>query len=276
MNVLITAGGNTEKIDDVRAIRNTGTGRLGALVAEKVAASGAQIFYVCDRHAVTPRASDVTVIHADNVTALETAVREVCSGRRIDAVVHSMAVSDYQVRNVTTVEAAARSVETAIRSSMIYDGEPALRAEGAALGSDAPGTAAPSGPGESGAIEDAIMNAPPAAAGGKISSGHDDLLIMLKRAPKIISMFRSLAPDAMLVGFKLLSGVSEKELVRVGLDLLRRNGCDYVLANDMDSLRDGGHTGHLIAADGAYTTYEGKDAIAGAIAAAVEGGRRNG
>jgi phosphopantothenate-cysteine ligase len=230
MNIVITAGGNTEKIDEVRVIRNTGTGRLGALVAEKLATQREKehkerIFYICDRHAVTPRAAGVSVIRADDVTALGEAVREVCAGRRIDAVVHSMAVSDYRVKNVTTVSKAAEA--------------------------------------------GSVIGAPDIREGGKISSDLEDVLVVLERAPKIISLFRGLAPDAVIVGFKLLSDVNEEELIRSGRTLLIKNDCDYVLANDMKHLRGGGHLGHLITRDGSYETYDGKEAIAGAIATAV-------
>jgi phosphopantothenate-cysteine ligase len=117
------------------------------------------------------------------------------------------------------------------------------------------------------------MNAPSARSGGKISSDLDDVLVVLERAPKVISMFRGLAPDAVIVGFKLLTDVSEDKLIRVGYGLLERNDCDYVLANDMKSLKGGGHIGHLIARDGSHGTYDGKEAIAEAIAEAVKGGR---
>jgi phosphopantothenate-cysteine ligase len=257
MNILITAGGNTERIDEVRAIKNTGTGRLGALVAERLAAGAGpggsapvaadsaaegaansaatraadredgdpRIFYVCDRHAAVPKAGCVTVIRADDVTALGSAVRDVCGARRVDAVVHSMAVSDYRVKRVTTAAAAAGAGG--------IDGAPDLR------------------------------------EGGKINSDLEDLLVVLERAPKIIALFRGLAPDAVIVGFKLLSGVSEAELIGAGLGLLEKNDCDYVLANDMKYLKDGGHIGHLIERDGSYSTYDGKEAIADAIAKTV-------
>jgi phosphopantothenate-cysteine ligase len=248
MNILITAGGNTEKIDEVRMIRNTGTGRLGALVAENILASNAdaRIFYLCDRHAVAPAADTtgdttgdtignttgdkVTVVHADDVTALEAAVRKVCEENRIDAVIHSMAVSDYRVKNVTT----AMNV--------------------AAAGN--------------------IANAKDVRDGGKISSDLNDVLVVLERAPKIISLYRGLAPSAVIVGFKLLADVSEEELIEVGYKLLKKNDCDYVLANDMKYLSSGEHIGHLIARDGSYETYDGKTTIAGAIAAAVRDGAK--
>jgi phosphopantothenate-cysteine ligase len=215
MNVLITAGGNTEKIDDVRAIRNTGTGRLGSLVAGKLAAAGARIFYVCDRRAVIPQAQGIEVmgadnmdartqgveiINADDVTELEAAVRTACTEHRIDAVVHSMAVSDYRVKNVTTSKDAACSVAAAIS-----EGESGLRVAGASHRGDAVESyTAQQAAFTAGMISRAITAAAPVNGKGKISSDNEDLLVVLERAPKIISMLRPLAPDAVIVGFKLL------------------------------------------------------------------------
>ena len=49
INVIVTAGGTSEPIDNVRRIANTGTGRLGSLIAEELAADAmvGHIFYVC-------------------------------------------------------------------------------------------------------------------------------------------------------------------------------------------------------------------------------------
>jgi phosphopantothenate-cysteine ligase len=257
MNILITAGGNTEKIDDVRSIRNTGTGRLGALVAEKLIASdaNAHIFYVCDRHAVTPRGSKVSITRADDVTSLGEVVHRICSENSIDAMVHSMAVSDYRVKNVTTIADVADAVKRYCLNGVngIYEnGEISGKSDGS-----------------QNSLEKEIANSKDVREGGKISSNLDDVLVVLERAPKIISLYRELAPNAIIVGFKLLADVEEDELVRVGYGLLKKNDCDYVLANDMKYLSRGGHIGHMIARDGSYSTYDGKDAIAGAIADAI-------
>jgi phosphopantothenate-cysteine ligase len=242
MNILITAGGNTEKIDSVRSIRNTGTGRLGALIAEKLigAGGGHNIFSVSDRQAATPRADGFTAVRADDVTALEAAVRGLCAEHRFDAIVHSMAVSDYRVKNVTTAMNAAKAAAERTCAA-------------------APEAATPE------ELADSIANAQPVSEEGKISSNLDDVLVVLERAPKIISTLRGLAPDAVIVGFKLLANVSEEELVRVGYDLLKKNDCDYVLANDTKYLDRGEHIGHLIERGGSYLTYGSKEEIADAI-----------
>jgi len=299
MNILITAGGNTEKIDDVRAIRNTGTGRLGALIAEKfaLADNANRVFYICDHHAEKPfelksfraflerygqyddisilaEAHDrISVSYADDVISLGDEVNRVCSAQRIDAVVHSMAVSDYRVKNVTTATLAAEHASETLYNKAFTDGYDTGRSDGIWFDF----WSLLKKPKSSGVpwllkdtVANAILNAPSVREGGKISSDLNDVLVVLERAPKIISLYRGLAPNAVLVGFKLLSGVSEEELIRVGHALLKKNDCDYVLANDSKYLSAGEHIGHLIGRDGNHTTYDGKDAIADAILSAIK------
>jgi phosphopantothenate-cysteine ligase len=333
MNILITAGGNTEKIDDVRAIRNTGTGQLGALIAEKLALASAvdRVFYICDRRAVKPferksfrefqerygqyddigilsEAYDrISVSYADDVISLRDEVTRVCSAQRIDAVVHSMAVSDYRVKNVTTVAHAGERVSETLYKTLYneaYTGNGGkghcddtgrsddtgrnsntgrsndTERNGNTGHSDDPGSNFRSLLKETAhsrippllqdAAASAIASAPSVREGGKISSDLDDVLVVLERAPKVISLYRGLAPGAIIVGFKLLSGVDEEELIRVGHALLKKNDCNYVLANDAKYFSAGEHIGHLIGRGGSYRTYDGKDAIADAIAAAVK------
>jgi phosphopantothenate-cysteine ligase len=108
---------------------------------------------------------------------------------------------------------------------------------------------------------------------GKIPSDVDDLVIFMQRTPKVISMLRGLLPEAVIVGFKLLDGVSEGQLVEVGRALLKKNDCDFVLANDLRNIDAAGHIGHLIDRSGAYVTYNNKEEIARGIAGAVICGR---
>jgi phosphopantothenate-cysteine ligase len=249
MNILITAGGTTEHIADVRAITNTGTGRLGSMVADLLAQSARvdRIFYVCNRGAIRPTDNEKTsVTFIGDVLTLEKAVKDILTASSIDAVVHSMAVSDYRVRTVSTadeISAAAAKLTGTQRSSAA-----SVIAE---------------------AIRKSIVDAPNIRSGGKISSYHDDLVIVMEKTPKIISMFRKLAPEALLIGFKLLADVSKTELVQTALKLLQKNDLDYVLANDYKYLQEGRHIGHLVDSSGAFVTYESKEAIATAIASAV-------
>ena len=83
----------------------------------------------------------------------------------------------------------------------------------------------------------------------KLSSKQSDLIIKLKPTPKIISYIKKLSPKTYLVGFKLLTGVSEQELKKVAYNLLQKNDCNLVIANDIKNINDSGHKAFLIDAN---------------------------
>lgn len=98
MNILITAGGTVERIDAVRSITNNATGRLGSLIADDIAAFGSSynIFYICAKDAVRPKTKKASIIEITDTASLEAEVKHLFQTRRIDTVIHSMAVSDYR------------------------------------------------------------------------------------------------------------------------------------------------------------------------------------
>jgi phosphopantothenate-cysteine ligase len=100
---------------------------------------------------------------------------------------------------------------------------------------------------------------------GKLGSDAEEITLTLKRNPKIISMFRGLAPNAVLVGFKLTSGLSEEETISAGHALLVKNNCDFVLANDTANLTSEGHRGYLIQKEKTFEVFCGKAEIAANI-----------
>jgi phosphopantothenate-cysteine ligase len=57
-NIIITAGGTSEKIDEVRVISNFSSGRLGLAVAksflESDSADVGKIYYLCDKNTNAP------------------------------------------------------------------------------------------------------------------------------------------------------------------------------------------------------------------------------
>jgi phosphopantothenate-cysteine ligase len=57
----------------------------------------------------------------------------------------------------------------------------------------------------------------------KLSSNINNLIITLKKTPKIIGMIKKLQPETTLVGFKLLSNAAEEELIDIGYSLLEKN-----------------------------------------------------
>jgi len=250
MRILITSGGTTEKIDEVRSISNNSTGKLGKSIAETFASleETEKICYICGLSAAEPNTSKAEVKRVGSVAELEAEVRSVLSSEHIDAVIHCMAVSDYSVDRVTT----SNLIGTSISRSLADEG--ALRESEEKAGE---------------IIKNAVLNAETLSNGSKISSDVDDLVLLLKRTPKIISMFKQLAPKAVLVGFKLLNDVSYEKLIETGYGVLKRNDCDFVLANDLKEVSSGQHIGYLIDANRQVERMTSKKEIADKIASAV-------
>lgn len=96
----------------------------------------------------------------------------------------------------------------------------------------------------------------------KISSDEDNIVLVLKKAPKIISIIKNLSPATYLVGFKLLDGVSTDKLITVASNLRDKNNCDLVVANDLNEIRHGKHTAYIIDKEDQIIEVSGKEEIA--------------
>ena len=102
MNILITSGGTREYIDDVRVLTNISTGKLGAIIAERLAQTGAVIHYVHAENSAVP--SEIFV--GANLYPVKTAkdafrtIRSVLKRKNIQVVIHAMAVSDFTFKGI--------------------------------------------------------------------------------------------------------------------------------------------------------------------------------
>jgi phosphopantothenate-cysteine ligase len=99
----------------------------------------------------------------------------------------------------------------------------------------------------------------------KIGSSESELHLILKPTPKIIGLFRTLSPESLLIGFKLLNKVSETTLIDAGYALLQKNNAAAVLANDLAGISGENHTAYLIDAQKKIAKFETKEAIAEGI-----------
>jgi phosphopantothenate-cysteine ligase len=234
VNILISAGGTRERIDSVRGITNAATGRLGSLIAACFdrAPETERIFYICAPNAPRPDSAKAEITVVEDTAGLEKAVREILGRHRVDAIIHSMAVSDYRVRSVTTPE---RIAESARHVPVI----------------------------------EAIDSAPSLGREAKIGSDANRLVIVLEPTPKIIALFQTLAPRALLVGFKLLDHVGNKTLLDAAYGLLKKNRCAFVLANDARDIHGDGHIAWLVDRNQQVWSFETKHEIARGITKAV-------
>lgn len=254
MNIIITAGGTTERIDPVRKISNMATGKLGSLIAEEFARQGGKqiekIFYLCQEGAVLPSCSCVEVIPAEGSESVQNTLSSLLTDRKIDAVIHSMAVSDYTVDRVTTAGLLADFL--ADRLFPIRAGQ-----------FESPSALAKAITGWIRENDRLLDNRK------KLASDYEDLMLSMRRTPKLIRTVKALQPSAILVGFKLLNGVDKQQLLEAGYGILEKNSCDFVLANDLTDIGPDRHVGFLLSPDRSCVRLETKQEIAHAIVRSV-------
>lgn len=201
VRVVITAGGTREAIDDVRALTNSSTGRLGAALARAAIREGCEVVLIAARSMLDVPGlipTGVEVVPFMTSTELDDALAR-AAGRPTDAVFMAAAVADYQ----------------------------------------------------------------PAAVAGKIRSDADHLVLHLQRAPKLLDGLRArFGPDARLIGFKLLSGVTDDALVRAARSQIERAGLDATVANDAARLRAHAHPALWVTRDAATPVDGPREAVA--------------
>lgn len=230
MNILITAGGTQEKIDDVRSITNHSSGGLGKAIAETLQEKGHQIYYVTTKNALQPeKVTKRFFIQSTN--DLKNTLEQVMAERPFDAVIHAMAVSDFTPVTSFTEEEILKMAEPA-----------------------------------------EIFNTKPQVPEGKISSQTDHLVLVLKQNPKIIHLIKKWQPNTHLIGFKLLVDVTKDYLVKVAQESLVKNQADYIVANDLNEVKEVSHHALLVGPTGVVNEAFTKKGIALMIEKTLLGG----
>ena len=217
---VITSGGISEKIDNVRKITNSSSGKLGMTIANHLLESKSDItiYYVCSKNALRPSNKRVKIIEVVGTLDLKDKVESLLRNEKIDYFIHTMAVADYMVDYVTTVDKMKKSFLNNSDMEVIKD--------------------------------------------TKISSYENNLVLVLKPTPKIISLIKKESPLTYLVGFKLLDGVSKKELIEVAKRLRDKNKCDLVVANDLEDIRNKEHKAYIIDKEDKVVEASDKEDIA--------------
>lgn len=245
MRVLITAGGTTEKIDEVRAITNHSTGRLGSLIADYFYEAGAtEIVYICSEQAKRPthiqKMRELPIVSVQEL--YQTLTKELISSH-FDIVIHSMAVSDYYLEGTASQDVLTTEIVKQLNQHSDMSQEEAVKQ----------------------GLELAFHGMASANQPKKMSSALPTVYFQLKQTPKVIRQIKKIQPNATLVGFKLLVDVDSTELVQVASRLMEKNDADYVLANDLSQIKGDHHVGYLLQQDGSYTIFQTKQEIAKGI-----------
>ncbi len=224
MRILITAGGTLEKIDEVRNIKNSASGRLAQLIAQEIPEE-VTVDYVHGLDALVPKRV-ANLYPIEGVQDLDKVVSTLLDTYSYDAVIFSAAVSDYMITSVSTPDHIVQKLEGQNTKEVLNNFPEDLNRQ------------------------------------SKIRSDHDDLVVFMKKAPKVIQKVKEIQENTILVGFKLLVDVSEEDLIEVGMSALHKNKADYVIANDLTQIKGDRHRAHLISQEGVLKTMETKQDIA--------------
>jgi len=202
-SILITSGPTRGLIDRVRFVSNRSSGRLGAAIGEAALAEGAKVTFIRGEGSAEPKgegkSGGVKVLTVETVGDLRRVLGKL-RGELFDAVVHAMAVLDYEPESFTD---------------------------------------------------------------GKVRSGMEEWVIRLRRAPKVISEVREQWSSAVLVGFKLEVGTTDRELEERGVEFLKKAKCDVVVANDLERIEGDRHRACIIYRNGEMKRWEESKGLIG-------------
>jgi phosphopantothenoylcysteine synthetase/decarboxylase len=100
----------------------------------------------------------------------------------------------------------------------------------------------------------------------KISSDCEELVLRLRRTPKIVDEVKSLDPQVILVKFKLEVDRTREELLSIAQESRARSEADLMVANDLSGMAPGRHLAYLLDADGVIAHVETTAALAARLA----------
>jgi len=232
--VLITAGGTVEPIDGVRGITNFSSGKFGAILADTL--HDCQVFLIKGSKSAMPTnaAGNIAIIETRDTQSVQDAIESVMNQHKVDYFVHAMAISDYTVDKVVSIDAIIDAID---------DGAVYSKAD----------------------IVDLLKNPPAIANRNKVSSTIVQPLIYLKQTPKIIASIKQNWPDVNLIGFKLLNNVSKDELIGVAQASLAKTKSQYIVANDLSGISKTSHKAYIVNSQGIICETDTKECLAQAL-----------
>lgn len=214
MKYIITSGPMESQIDSVRKIKNSSSGKLGTVFAEQLLKRGySDIVYIHTSGALVPnRVKTIDVDgHKQLLSALESEITD------DSVIVHAMAISDFNIKGTNPIERVA---------DVIYSNLDQIETRDDIV---------------------KLINANVKLT-DKLSSSSDQLVVM-ERAIKVIDQIKKINSNCKLIGFKLLSNVSDEELVSVATGILNRANCDYVVANIKEQVKTESHRAIIVGND---------------------------
>ena len=108
MNCIVTAGPTYEALDDVRRLTNFSTGRLGTELANFLAARGHRVTLLIGEPATYAGERRAQSVKTFSTTTDLQAKLKLFSGKKVDAIFHAAAVSDFCFGKIFTRDVAGK------------------------------------------------------------------------------------------------------------------------------------------------------------------------
>jgi len=111
VNCIVTAGPAYEPLDDVRRLTNFSTGRLGTTLANYLAARGHNVILLLGEQATYASERRAQRVESFSTTADLRAKLKTLAAKKVDAIFHAAAVSDFSFGRIFAPDAANKLVE---------------------------------------------------------------------------------------------------------------------------------------------------------------------
>jgi phosphopantothenate-cysteine ligase len=205
MNILITSGGTKVMLDRVRHISNMSMGTFGSRIAMSALKRGHKVHFFHAKHSKTPFTFNADVFSDYNLSDIRDNLEELISSNAQFWNNYSQSTfSDFQDYQYNLESLVTRKFDAVILAAAASD-----------YGVDN-------------------------YVDGKIRSSGD-MSIALVPLPKLISQIKEWNPSIKLVGFKLLVGSTDEQLIADSKKSIDNNGCDMVVANDLADIKNNDH-----------------------------------
>ncbi len=223
MNILVTTGNTQTPIDRVRCLTNIFSGRTGTQIALEARRRGHAVCLLTSHPEVVgqlspdpPPAGEAWQVQPYRTfDELHDLMADRVCRRGDDAIIHTAAVSDYQLSGIyapatgTTFDANTRTWRASAREPRLAD----VRA-------------------------------------GKVRSSHPELWLRLVPTPKLVDLVRTVwGFRGIVVKFKLEVGADEEELLAVAEQSRQQSDADVMVANTLEGMHA---TAYLGTRDGSY------------------------
>ena len=121
--VLITGGAMDVRIDSVRSIRNSSSGKTASRIAASFLEQGWQVDYLHHANADLKGSEGSNLIPYKEFDDFEAALKSGLSSQNYDLVVHAAAVSDYRVASLSPKDGASKGGSTAAVDGAAFSGK---------------------------------------------------------------------------------------------------------------------------------------------------------